>query len=99
MKSFPPGAQSYDSIVRRMADAKTKAVFVGAYALDIAVIAREVAAAKLPIAILASDAVIGPSLHGGRRQGRGSPCSSPIRPTLWICRSAKPDLCLGPGLG
>jgi branched-chain amino acid transport system substrate-binding protein len=60
-ESFPPGAQSYDGIVRRMADAKIRAVFVGAYDLDIAVIAREVAGAKLPIAILAGDALIAPS--------------------------------------
>jgi branched-chain amino acid transport system substrate-binding protein len=60
-ESFPPGAQSYDGIVRRMADAKIRAVFVGAYDLDIAVIAREVAEAKLPIAILAGDALIAPS--------------------------------------
>ncbi len=60
-ESFPPGAQSYDGIVRRMADAKIRAVFVGAYELDIAVIAREVAEAKLPIAILAGDALIAPS--------------------------------------
>jgi branched-chain amino acid transport system substrate-binding protein len=60
-ESFPSGAQSYDRLVRQMADAKSDAVFIGAYDLDIAVIAREVAAAKLPIAILASDALIAPS--------------------------------------
>jgi branched-chain amino acid transport system substrate-binding protein len=60
-ESFPSGAQSYDAIVRQMTDAKTDAVFIGAYDLDVAVIAREVAAAKLSIAILASDALIAPS--------------------------------------
>jgi branched-chain amino acid transport system substrate-binding protein len=60
-ESFRSGAQSYEQLVHRMADAKTDAVFIGAYDLDIAVIAREVAAAKLPIAILASDALIAPS--------------------------------------
>ena len=60
-ESFPSGAQSYDQLVRHIAEAKTDAVFIGAYDLDIAVIAREVAAAKLPIAILASDALIAPS--------------------------------------
>jgi branched-chain amino acid transport system substrate-binding protein len=60
-ESFRSGAQSYDALVRQMADAQTEAVFIGAYDLDIAVIAREVAAAKLPIAILASDALIAPS--------------------------------------
>jgi branched-chain amino acid transport system substrate-binding protein len=60
-ESFPPGAQSYERIVRRMADTKTEAVFIGAYDLDIAVITREVAAAKLPVGILAGDALIAPS--------------------------------------
>jgi branched-chain amino acid transport system substrate-binding protein len=60
-ESFPPGAQSYEGVIRRMVDTKTEAVFIGAYDLDIAVIAREVVAAKLPIAILASDALIAPS--------------------------------------
>ncbi len=60
-ESFSPGAQSYDGIVRRMADAKIRAVFVAAYPLDTAVIAREVAAAKLPITVLAGDALIVPS--------------------------------------
>jgi branched-chain amino acid transport system substrate-binding protein len=60
-ESFRSGAQSYDALVRQMADAKTEAVFIGAYDLDIAVIAREVAREKLPIAILASDSLIAPS--------------------------------------
>jgi branched-chain amino acid transport system substrate-binding protein len=60
-ESFPSGAQSYDGIVGRMADAKIEAVFIAASALDTAVIAREVVAAKLPIAILAGDALIAPS--------------------------------------
>jgi len=60
-ESFPSGAQSYDGIVRRMADAKIEAVFIGSQDLDTAVIAREIAAAKLPIAILAGDALIAPS--------------------------------------
>jgi branched-chain amino acid transport system substrate-binding protein len=60
-ESFPPRAQSYDGIVRRMADAKIEAVFIGAYNPDIGVIARELAAAKLPVAILAGDALIVPS--------------------------------------
>ncbi len=64
-ESFPSGAQSYSGIVRQMADAKITAVFVGAYALDAAVIAREVAAAKLPITILAGDALIVPSFWEG----------------------------------
>jgi branched-chain amino acid transport system substrate-binding protein len=71
-KSFPSGAQSYDGIVRRMADAKIEAVFIGAYTLDIAVIAREIAAAKLPIAILAGDALMVPSFWeaaGGAGEG------------------------------
>jgi branched-chain amino acid transport system substrate-binding protein len=60
-ESFPSGAQSYDGIVRRMADAKIEAVFIGSVDLDTAVIAREIAAAKLRIAILAGDALIAPS--------------------------------------
>jgi branched-chain amino acid transport system substrate-binding protein len=60
-ESFPSGAQSYDGIVRRMADAKIEAVFIAASPLDAGVIAREVAAAKLRIAILAGDALIAPS--------------------------------------
>jgi len=60
-ESFRSGAQSYDGIVRRMAAAKIEAVFIAAYDLDTAVIAREIAAAKLPIAILAGDALIAPS--------------------------------------
>jgi branched-chain amino acid transport system substrate-binding protein len=60
-ESILPGAQSYEGVIRRMADTRTEAVFIGAYDLDIAVIAREVAAAKLSIAILASDALIAPS--------------------------------------
>jgi branched-chain amino acid transport system substrate-binding protein len=60
-ESFPSGARSYNGIVRRLADTKIEAVFIGAYELDIAVIAREVAVAKLPIAILASDALIASS--------------------------------------
>jgi branched-chain amino acid transport system substrate-binding protein len=60
-ESFPPGAQGYDGIVRPMADAKIAAVFIGAYALDTAVIARAVAATKLPITVLAGDALILPS--------------------------------------
>jgi branched-chain amino acid transport system substrate-binding protein len=60
-ESFSPGAQSYEGIIRRLADTKTEAVFIGAYDLDIAVISREVAAAKLSIAILASDVLVAPS--------------------------------------
>ncbi len=60
-ESFSPGAQTYEGVIRRMVDTRTEAVFIGAYDLDIAVIAREVVAAKLPIAILASDALIAPS--------------------------------------
>jgi branched-chain amino acid transport system substrate-binding protein len=60
-ESFPSGAQSYDGIVRRIADAKIEAVFIAAYDLDTAVIAREIVAAKLRIAILAGDALIAPS--------------------------------------
>ncbi len=60
-ESFSPGAQSYERVIRRLADTKTAAVFIGAYDLDIAVIAREMAAAKLSIAILASDVLIAPS--------------------------------------
>jgi branched-chain amino acid transport system substrate-binding protein len=60
-ESFPSGAQSYDEIVRRMADAKTEAIVIAASPLDVGVIAREIAAAKLPIAILGGDALIAPS--------------------------------------
>jgi branched-chain amino acid transport system substrate-binding protein len=60
-ESFPSGVQSYHGIVRRMADAKIEAVVIAAYDLDTAVIAREIAAAKLPIAILGGDALIAPS--------------------------------------
>jgi branched-chain amino acid transport system substrate-binding protein len=60
-ESFSPGAQSYEGIIRTLADTKTEAVFIGAYDLDIAVIAREVAAAKLSIVILASDVLVAPS--------------------------------------
>jgi branched-chain amino acid transport system substrate-binding protein len=60
-ESFPSGAQSYDAIVRQMTDAKIDAVFIAASPLDAGVMAREIVAAKLPIAILASDALIAPS--------------------------------------
>jgi branched-chain amino acid transport system substrate-binding protein len=60
-ESFPSGAQSYDGFVRRMADAKIEAVFMAASPLDAGVIAREIATAKLPIAILAGDALVAPS--------------------------------------
>jgi branched-chain amino acid transport system substrate-binding protein len=60
-ESFPPGAQSYDRIVRRMADARIEAVFIVASPLDAGVIAREVADAKLPLAILAGDTLMAPS--------------------------------------
>jgi branched-chain amino acid transport system substrate-binding protein len=60
-ESFSSGAQSYGGIVHRMADAKIEAVVIAAYDLDTAVIAREIAAAKLPITILAGDALIAPS--------------------------------------
>jgi branched-chain amino acid transport system substrate-binding protein len=59
--SFQSGAQSYAGIIHQLATTGTQAVFIGAYDLDIAVIAREVAAAKLPVAILAGDALVAPS--------------------------------------
>jgi branched-chain amino acid transport system substrate-binding protein len=60
-ESFQPGAQTYSAIVRRMRTASVQAVFIGAYDLDIAVIAREVAAAGLHLTILAGDALVAPS--------------------------------------
>lgn len=60
-ESFQPGAQTYSAIVRRMKTASVQAVFIGAYDLDIAVIAREVAAAGLHLTILAGDALVAPS--------------------------------------
>jgi branched-chain amino acid transport system substrate-binding protein len=60
-ESFPSGAQSYDRLVRQVADARTEVVLIAASPLDAGVIAREIAAAKLPIAILAGDSLIAPS--------------------------------------
>lgn len=60
-ETFQPGAQTYSAMVRRMKAASVQAVFIGAYDLDIAVIAREIAAEGLHITILAGDALVAPS--------------------------------------
>jgi len=60
-ESYKPDAQSYADLIRRMKAAGVQAVFVGGYDLDIAVIAREVAAAELHLTILAGDALVAPS--------------------------------------
>lgn len=60
-ESFQPGAQTYSAIVQRMKAASVQAVFIGAYDLDIAVIARELTTAGLHITILAGDALVAPS--------------------------------------
>jgi branched-chain amino acid transport system substrate-binding protein len=60
-ESFQPGAQTYSALVRRMKTASVQAVFIGAYDLDIAVIAREVEARGLHLTILAGDALVAPT--------------------------------------
>ncbi len=92
-ESFPSGARSYHGIVHRMADAKIKAVFVGAYDLDVAMIAREVAAAKLPIAILAGDALIVPSfLEAAGKAGEAVTFTYPPNPLDQPASKALVDL-------
>jgi branched-chain amino acid transport system substrate-binding protein len=80
-ESFPSGAQSYDGIVSRMADAKIEASFIAASPLDTGVIARELAAAKLPIAILAGDTLIAPSFwEAAGKAGEAVIFTSPSNP-------------------
>jgi branched-chain amino acid transport system substrate-binding protein len=58
---YRPGAQTYADIIGQLKAAAVEAVFIGGYDLDIAVFAREAAAAGLHLTILGGDALVGPT--------------------------------------